>query len=233
MQSKTKHPWLSLFFGAVFLFHTMPSIPLYESKPEVSEASIGWSWEHKSPEISKEEAFLRKVNGIKSEKTREYIKRFYKTALAEYKVSGQRPSQKLAQALIESGSGTSTLAKKVNAHFGIKGGWTKSPLAKGGMRRTDDHPNEKFHGYESAWYSWRDHSYFLTMNARYKKTLTASTLEQSCYFLGTSGYATCKYRAEYRSKNGKVRKGPPGSQLLNVIKSNHLEMLDRMVDIHQ
>jgi flagellum-specific peptidoglycan hydrolase FlgJ len=211
----------------------MPSIPLYESKPEVSEASIGWSWEHKSPEISKEEAFLRKVNGIKSEKTREYIKRFYKTALAEYKVSGQRPSQKLAQALIESGSGTSTLAKKVNAHFGIKGGWTKSPLAKGGMRRTDDHPNEKFHGYESAWYSWRDHSYFLTMNARYKKTLTASTLEQSCYFLGTSGYATCKYRAEYRSKNGKVRKGPPGSQLLNVIKSNHLEMLDRMVDIHQ
>ena len=64
----------------------------------------------------------------------------------------------LAQGLIETGAGTSTLARDHNNHFGIKchSTWT-------GKRtyRQDDNPNDCFRSYPSAKDSYDDHSMFL------------------------------------------------------------------------
>lgn len=64
----------------------------------------------------------------------------------------------LAQGLIETGAGTSTLAREHNNHFGIKchASWT-------GKRtyRRDDNPNDCFRSYPNAKASYDDHSLFL------------------------------------------------------------------------
>ena len=73
----------------------------------------------------------------------------------------------LAQGLLESGAGTSTLARKANNHFGIKCGraW-KGPY----VLQDDDERNEKFRKYRSVEESYEDHSRFL-QQARYSSLL--------------------------------------------------------------
>ena len=64
----------------------------------------------------------------------------------------------LAQGLLESAAGRSSLVTKANNHFGIKvsGNWTGPYVLK-----NDDAPNEKFRKYRSARESYEDHSRFL------------------------------------------------------------------------
>lgn len=63
----------------------------------------------------------------------------------------------LAQGIIESNAGRSTLATQANNHFGIKTGgtWT-GPY----MLRDDDAPNEQFRKYKNVSESYEDHSLF-------------------------------------------------------------------------
>lgn len=64
----------------------------------------------------------------------------------------------LAQGLLESGAGTSTLATEANNHFGIKcSGYWNGPY----VVRDDDARNERFRKYKSAGESYEDHSVFL------------------------------------------------------------------------
>lgn len=60
-----------------------------------------------------------------SQQRKRYIQRFQKIAVSEMERSGIPASIKLAQAILESADGTSTLAQKANNHFGIKcgGSW--------------------------------------------------------------------------------------------------------------
>lgn len=71
----------------------------------------------------------------------------------------------LAQGILESGNGLSTLAKKANNHFGIKchSGWKGKKVY-----HDDDKKNECFRKYESAEGSFNDHSKFLTGRGRYE-----------------------------------------------------------------
>lgn len=160
---------------------------------------------------------------IKDVEARNYLNRFWLTAVREFDVNGYRPSLKMAQAIIESGFGTSTLCRKRNAHFGIKGYW-KSRIPNSSMRRKDDHPNEKFHGYKTSWDSWRDHTLFM-QQSRYRNVIKARDIESACYQLGVSGYATSQYRATLP----RGRKGIPGSHVLEVVNQFNLELLDRIV----
>ena len=73
-----------------------------------------------------------------------YIETYKELAITEMARARIPASIKLAQGLIESGFGTSELAKKANNHFGIKchSGWNGPAYYQ-----TDDAPNECFRKY--------------------------------------------------------------------------------------
>lgn len=94
----------------------------------------------------------------------------------------------LAQGLLESGAGTSTLAREANNHFGIKcGGSWKGPY----VLRDDDARNEKFRKYRSVAESYEDHSLFLKQ-PRYSSLFKLSPRNYKGWAHGLKrcGYAT-------------------------------------------
>ena len=96
----------------------------------------------------------------------------------------------LAQGLIETGAGTSTLAQEHNNHFGIKCHSTWS-----GRRtyRRDDNPNDCFRSYPSARDSYDDHSLFLKAR-RYQRLFALRYDDYRGWAKGLQlcGYATNK-----------------------------------------
>ncbi|MEM1124052.1 MAG: glucosaminidase domain-containing protein, partial [Bacteroidota bacterium] len=100
----------------------------------------------------------------------DYINTYQFIAQQEMNRTGIPASITLAQGIIESGFGKSTLAQKSNNHFGIKckGDW------EGGKayHKDDDYRNGKlikscFRTYDNPFDSYRDHSTFLQENQRY------------------------------------------------------------------
>ena len=95
----------------------------------------------------------------------------------------------LAQAIFESNSGNSILAKKSNNHFGIKchASWGGDTIVK-----SDDTLNECFRKYNTVEDSYSDHSKFLRSRSRYSQLfeLPLSDYKSWCKGLKSSGYAT-------------------------------------------
>jgi len=127
-----------------------------------------------------------------------YIDQYKHIAISEMERSGIPASIKMAQALLESGAGQSTLAKKANNHFGIKcgGAWT----GKTYYREDDDYDKNghlikscfrKFKNVEASYFA---HSEFLTNQSRYSSlfSLSTSDYEGWAYGLKDAGYATDK-----------------------------------------
>lgn len=100
---------------------------------------------------------------------RSYIERFSQTAIGEMDKFGIPASIAMAQAIIESRSGTSVLAVKNNNHFGIKC-FSKTCPQGHCSNFTDDHHKDFFRKYSNVWDSWREHSVFL-MKHQYKNLL--------------------------------------------------------------
>lgn len=100
----------------------------------------------------------------------------------------------LAQGLLESAAGRSTLATQANNHFGIKvgGSWT-GPY----VLRDDDAKNEKFRKYASARDSYEDHSKFL-QGRRYQSLFSLAITDYKGWARGlkAAGYATSPTYAE-------------------------------------
>ncbi|MFN3951107.1 MAG: glucosaminidase domain-containing protein [Thermaurantimonas sp.] len=119
----------------------------------------------------------------------EYIERHKHLAIEEMKTYKIPASIKLAQALLESADGTSTLATKANNHFGIKchRDWEGQTIY-----HDDDQRNECFRKYKSVEESYRDHSLFLSERQRYQKlfTLPPDDYKAWAYGLKEAGYAT-------------------------------------------
>ena len=118
-----------------------------------------------------------------------YIARYAPIAVNEMYRTGVPASITLAQGIIESRSGQSTLAVEGNNHFGIKchNSWRgKTMLAD------DDRKNECFRAYDSAEESFRDHSDFLRYRDRYKFLFDFKTTDYKswAYGLKQAGYAT-------------------------------------------
>lgn len=106
---------------------------------------------------------------LREVQVRNYIDKFSETAVGEMDKFGIPASISMAQAIIESRSGTSTLAVKNNNHFGVKC-FSKTCPQGHCNNFTDDHHKDFFRKYPGAWESWREHSHFLMKNS-YKRLL--------------------------------------------------------------
>lgn len=118
-----------------------------------------------------------------------YIDRYSSMAVEQMHRYGVPASITLAQGLLESAAGTSTLARKANNHFGIKcGGRWNGPY----ILRDDDAPNEKFRVYKSVQESYEDHSRFLRNGQRYAFLFSYKITDYKnwAHGLKKAGYAT-------------------------------------------
>lgn len=117
-----------------------------------------------------------------------YIVTYSDMAVEQQNRHGIPASVTLAQGMLESAAGRSTLAVKGNNHFGIKchSDWTGET-----MLRNDDAPNECFRCYKSAAESFDDHSRFL-LRKRYAPLFELETTDYAGWARGLSrcGYAT-------------------------------------------
>jgi flagellum-specific peptidoglycan hydrolase FlgJ len=124
-----------------------------------------------------------------------FVRTWFVTAKAEQARYGIPASIKMAQSMIETGCGTSRLAREGRNFFGIKRGrgWTGALI----YTKDDDYKDGKlvasaFRRYSGAWYSWRDHSKFLQNNPRYSRLFSLSDKDYRGWARGLkrAGYAT-------------------------------------------
>lgn len=119
----------------------------------------------------------------------DYIKKYRKIAVEEMEHYHIPASITLAQGLLESGAGRSTLARKSNNHFGIKCG---SRWEGRTVRHDDDARNECFRAYKHPRDSYEDHSKFLRTGARYAFLFRLKITDYKGWARGLkkAGYAT-------------------------------------------
>jgi len=150
-------------------------------------------------------------NGRKMTRS-EYIDTYKELAMREMEETGIPASITLAQGILESGDGNSTLARRANNHFGIKcHDWKGKSI-----RHNDDKRNECFRKYKSVEESYRDHSEFITGRDRYAFLFEYTPDDYKAWSKGLkqAGYAT----------------SPTYSKaLIKVIEENELYVYDQQV----
>lgn len=118
-----------------------------------------------------------------------YIEKYSAIAVSEMQRTGVPASITLAQGMLESRNGLSSMATDGNNHFGIKchNDWKGKR-----MYYDDDAPHECFRVYRSAEESFRDHSDFLRYWDRYKPLFELSPTDYKgwAHGLRKAGYAT-------------------------------------------
>jgi len=129
-----------------------------------------------------------------------YVTQYKAIAMKEMKRTGVPASITLAQAILESKSGESDLAKKHNNHFGIK---CKSDWTGAKTYQDDDAKQECFRVYEAAELSFKDHSNFLKNRPNYVNLFLLDPVDDTAwaYGLKKAGYAT---DSEYPKKLLKI-----------------------------
>ena len=118
----------------------------------------------------------------------DYILRYKDAAIAQMQQSGIPASITLAQACLESGFGTSTLATQGNNHFGIK----CHDYTGRKMYVDDDIKDDCFRVYDKVEDSFQDHSDFLRYRSRYSFLFDLDPTDYKgwAYGLKAAGYAT-------------------------------------------
>ena len=118
----------------------------------------------------------------------DYIDRYAPMAVEQQLAHGIPASITLAQGLLESAAGRSTLATRGNNHFGIK---CHSEWKGDTLLRNDDAANECFRSYSSAAESFDDHSRFL-LRKRYAPLFKNDVTDYAAWAKGLKacGYAT-------------------------------------------
>jgi len=129
-----------------------------------------------------------------------YIAQYKAIAMKEMKRTGVPASITLAQAILESNSGESNLAKNHNNHFGIK---CKSDWTGAKAYQDDDAKQECFRAYETAEVSFKDHSNFLKNRPNYVDLFLLDPVDDTAWAFGLkkAGYATA---ADYPKKLLKI-----------------------------
>jgi len=124
-----------------------------------------------------------------SPNTQAYIEKYKDLAIREMIRTGVPASITLAQGIVESDYGRSTLAREANNHFGIKchSDWTGMTF-----RHHDNRRNECFRKYTRAEESFTDHSDFLRSGSRYSFLFSLSPTDYKGWARGLkkAGYAT-------------------------------------------
>ncbi|GAL69122.1 glucosaminidase domain-containing protein [Jejuia pallidilutea] len=167
----------------VFSCGSKKTVVTKKSKREQTETVIV---EKKTPE--KEEESTTAPSALTS--TEAYIEAYKEIAQKEMTLYNIPASIKLAQGILESGSGKGRLSVQANNHFGIKcHTWTGAKIY-----HDDDKKGECFRKYTKAKYSFRDHSLFLTSRKRYEGLfdLDISNYKAWAKGLRAAGYATDK-----------------------------------------
>lgn len=127
------------------------------------------------------------------EHVRDYLHRFVKTAQRESYQYGIPTSIKLAQAMLESSYGRSSLALNGRNHFGIKSRNWKGPISElvdGHVYLHDDCDGRcRFQKFKTDWASWRAHSLILQSD-RYRSLRGVTNYREYAYGLQRCGYAT-------------------------------------------
>ena len=144
----------------------------------------------------------------------EYIQKWKNEAVRQMLLYKIPASITMAQAILESGSGNSGLARVANNHFGIKcHGWEGKFYIM-----DDDEKDECFRHYDSANESFHDHSEFLNNRARYNPLFELNPKDYKAWAKGLkkAGYAT----------NPKYP-----TLLINIIESQNLHELDYMTEV--
>jgi LysM repeat protein len=119
----------------------------------------------------------------------DYVNSYKDLAVTEMKRTGIPASITLAQGIIESDCGHSSLAREANNHFGIKchDNWTGPSV-----RHNDNKRNECFRKYSKPADSFYDHSDFLKSVPRYSFLFSLSSTNYKAWAQGLkkAGYAT-------------------------------------------
>jgi len=152
------------------------------------------------------------INGQSHRKntTPEYIDQYKDLAIKEMKRVGIPASITMAQGILESGNGNSTLARKSNNHFGIK---CHSDWKGKRVYHDDDAKGECFRKYKTVYESYIDHSEFLVDKKRYASLFDLKITDYKGWAKGLkkAGYATDpKY----------------DKRLIDIIEKNKLYLLD-------
>ena len=120
---------------------------------------------------------------------RDYVNSYKDLAVSEMNRTRIPASITLAQGIIESDCGHSTLAREANNHFGIKchDNWTGPTV-----RHNDNRRNECFRKYGKPEESFYDHSDFLKSGSRYSFLFDLNSADYKAWAAGLkkAGYAT-------------------------------------------
>ena len=128
------------------------------------------------------------ASGIFADAYSDYIGQYAPLAVGQQDSYGIPASITLAQGLLESAAGRSTLATRGNNHFGIK---CHSEWEGDTLLRSDDAPDECFRAYRTAAESFEDHSRFL-LRKRYAPLFELDPADYRAWAttLRKCGYAT-------------------------------------------
>ena len=158
-----------------------PGVVLHESKPK------------KLPSVNQKEFTkkLLKKNPKLNKQTLAYIRKYAPIAVNEMHKHKIPASITLAQGILESGRGRSTLAVKSNNHFGIK---CHAKWKGERVYHDDDEKGECFRKYQYVETSYNDHSEFLTKRKRYSFLFDYRLEDYKKWAKGLkkAGYATDK-----------------------------------------
>jgi len=198
-------PWFRLLVLAIvafILFQPTPADPNPSSK-----AIMGWVFNETEESATKKPAVVvsksqkpvqpvventsvapAEPEKLKKTDVHEFIARFSKTAKEEMELFGIPASIKLGQAILESQSGNSILARESKNFFGIK---CKSKCKSCTCRNyKDDDPYDMFRVFETPWESWREHSKLLGKQRYSKLPGYGMDYKKWAKGLKAAGYAT-------------------------------------------
>ncbi len=150
------------------------------------------------------------VNSLKKTHVEDYINRFKTIAQSESKKFNIPASIILAQGIIESHTGNSTLALKNNNHFGVKC-FSRNCMAGHCTNFSDDSHKDFFRKYDNAWSSYRSHSQMIATGKYKVLRQYGNDYESWARGLKSLGYAT---DSRYDKK------------LISIIQQYDLEKLD-------
>lgn len=177
------------------------------------------------------EAYLVKIKDnylnrelIKDNSKMKFICDISEQAKKNYKEYSILPSVTIAQAILESGWGESTLSSEHNNLFGIKADekWNGKKVNMETKENNGDAIQDYFRAYKSYESSIKDHGKFLSENSRYKDNgiFDKKTYQGQTQALEEAGYATAK------NENGELIYA---DLLIDVIKNNNLMLYDTEV----
>jgi hypothetical protein len=162
-----------------------------EDKVAKGETRLGFAIPAKSAEKAKINKFApASIKELSEVDVKHYIQRFSKVAVDEMYRYGVPASISLAQAIIESRCGNSTLSRNNNNHFGVKC-FSKNCTEGHCTNHNDDNHKDFFRNFDSAWQSWRMHSELLS-TGKYKKLADHGT----DYRKWAAGLEICGYASD-------------------------------------